>query len=117
LRTVLTGFGYEIEEAIFISDCVAELTNVFTKRNYPDLDKKTRKRKEADRLAAISPAAQTIKYADLMCNADWMLKYDPEQAQKYLKKKKMLLVNMKDGDRVLQSQAIKKLAAGLAQFE
>jgi len=113
LRSVLADFGYEVNEVNFISNCVSELTNVFTKKNYPDLDKKTRKRKEGDRLAAICPAAQTVKYADLMYNLDWILRYDRRHAKKYLEKKRLLFLTMKDGDRHLLGQVIKKVNEGL----
>ena len=116
LLSVLAVFGYEVNEATFINNRVSELTNVFTKKNYPDLDKKTRKRNEADRLAKISSAAQTVKYADLMYNMDWMLNYDKKHAKNYLYMKRSLLLKMNDGDRILLSQVIKKTDAGMASL-
>lgn len=47
---------------------VLELTDVFTKENYPDLNRKKRKAMEADRLSKISEEAKLIKRADLFDN-------------------------------------------------
>lgn len=47
---------------------VVELTDVYTKENYPDLNRKKRKQMEAERLAQISEEAKLIKRADLFDN-------------------------------------------------
>lgn len=107
LYSALTGFGYSNQEADFILNCTIELTDVFTKKAYPDLTKKIRKEREAARLVTISSAAQTIKYGDLIYNIAWMLKYDLRHAGKYLRKKQLLLMSMTNGDRNLHRKALK----------
>lgn len=47
---------------------VIELTDIFTKENYPDLNRKKRKQAEAERLAGVSEDAKLIKRADLFDN-------------------------------------------------
>lgn len=106
LPGVLTGFGYKASDADFITFCVVELTDVFTAEHYPSLSKIERKQLEANRLAAVSPAAQTVKYADLIYNIDWVLKYDQKNAVSYLRKKQSLLKEMNLGNQVLRQRAL-----------
>jgi (p)ppGpp synthase/HD superfamily hydrolase len=51
-----------------VLDLVLELTDVYTKENHPDKNRKTRKRLEAERLSRISEEAKLIKRADLHDN-------------------------------------------------
>jgi len=116
LKVALQDFGYDHAETALISDCVDELTDKFTKEAYPKLDKKTRKQKEADRLAGISALAQTVKYADLIYNINWMLIHDRKHATKYLKRKKTLLLHMKNGNQVLLCRAVKLIDTYIIQL-
>jgi (p)ppGpp synthase/HD superfamily hydrolase len=61
--------GVGLETAIKVLNLVQELTNVYTKKNYPRLDRKTRKIFELMRLHEISREAQTIKVADIIDNS------------------------------------------------
>jgi (p)ppGpp synthase/HD superfamily hydrolase len=106
LQNQLKSIGYDNQEALLISGCVSELTDVFTKDSFPDVDKKTRKKREAARLTQVSSAAQTVKYADLLYNTQWMLKYDLKHAKKYLQKKKSLALKMSNGNQVLHEHLI-----------
>lgn len=47
---------------------VVELTDVYTKENFPDLNRAKRKKLEAERLAQVSEEAKLIKRADLYDN-------------------------------------------------
>ena len=47
---------------------VLELTDIYTKENYPELNRKKRKQLEAERLAQSSEDAKLIKRADLFDN-------------------------------------------------
>jgi (p)ppGpp synthase/HD superfamily hydrolase len=109
LHSALTSFGYTGQEASLITNCTIELTDVFTKKAYPDLKKEVRKKKEATRLATISATAQTIKCGDLIYNIGWILKYDLKHARKYLKKKKSLLAYMTSGEQHLRQATIKTI--------
>lgn len=56
-----------------VLELVLELTDVFTKENYPDLNRKARKNLEAERLSRISDPAKLIKRADLHDNNESIL--------------------------------------------
>jgi hypothetical protein len=75
----LSDFGYRNADARHIACCVAELSDVFTRKAFPGMRKKERKKNEARRLAGISADAQTVKYADLIYNINWMMIYDQKQ--------------------------------------
>ncbi len=105
----LKEFGYEIEEAAYISNCVGELTRHFTKANNP-LPKKERKELEDERLTYISPDAQTVKYADLSYNADWMMVHDRHHAKDYLQRQLELIENMTSGNNRLREEVLSQFS-------
>jgi hypothetical protein len=113
LYGILINFGYNNDEAASIQDQVIELTDIFTMIAYPDLPKNVRKQMEAERLIKISPEAQTVKYCDLIYNTNWVLKYKPETAGKYIKKKLALLAKMNQGNAELYYSLIHILNNGL----
>lgn len=106
LLTALLSFGYTDQEAGTITACVVELTDVFTSEAYPLLSKAKRKKRESARLLTITAAAQTVKYADLVYNINWVLKYDQKHAHKYLLKKQVLLTGLNRGNEELRQKAI-----------
>ena len=89
-----------------ILDMVIDLTDEFEKAKYPDLNRKTRKAKEADRLSRASADAQTVKYCDLFDNTLSITEYDPKFSKVYLKEKAILLESMKDGDAKMRNQCL-----------
>lgn len=70
---------------------VWELTDDFTKENYPGLNREERKKREAARLAGISEAALKVKLADLIDNTSDITKNDPGFAKVYLREKERIL--------------------------
>lgn len=88
---------------------VKELTDVFTKESYPDLNRKGRKEMEAMRLGRISSRAQTIKYADLLDNGEDIMKNDPKFGKVYLKEKETILKYMNKGDQKLYKKCLEGL--------
>ncbi len=86
---------------------VTELTDVYTKDAWPRLNRRRRKTKEADRLANVSPAAQTIKYADIMDNAYAIAGQDADFAPVYLHEGLQLLTRMQHGNAELRERARK----------
>ncbi len=92
-----------------ILDMVIDLTDVFESAKYPDLNRKTRKAKEADRLSRASADAQTVKYCDLFDNTLSITEYDPKFSKVYLKEKAVLLEAMKDGDPGMRAQCLKQI--------
>ncbi len=113
LMARLQGFGYLSDEAAHISNCVAQLTRHFTKADNP-LPKKMRKALEDERLAYISADAQTVKYADLSDNAEWMMIHDRHHARDYLQSKLALLTEMTAGDAVLRQQVMQQFQSLMA---
>lgn len=57
---------------------VDDLTDVYTKEAYPELNRKQRKKLEVERMSRITPEAQTIKYADIVDNAPSIIQNDPK---------------------------------------
>lgn len=98
LYVELTNIGYERLVVEDICGLVFELTDRFTKENYPDLSRKERKKKEVLRMSTISSVAQTVKYADLLDNLPSIVRHDPKFAKTYLKEKRHLLEFMNEGD-------------------
>lgn len=84
------------------ADCtlqvVIELTDVYTKENYPQWNRHKRKEKEAERLGKVSGMAQTIKCADIIDNCQDITEHDPDFAPKYLKECSEILDKMKEAD-------------------
>ena len=85
---ILANFGPEIAKL------VRELTDVYTKEDYPHLNRKVRKKLEADRLALVSQEAKEIKYCDMLDNTSTIVEHDPGFAKVYLKEKETLLRKM-----------------------
>lgn len=89
-----------------IVNMVEELTDQYTKKNYPSLNRVKRKSREHERLGRISTGAQTVKYADIIDNSIDISKHDPDFAPRYLSEGKDLLHKMRDGDPRLRQRAI-----------
>ena len=66
---------------------VHELTDVFTSEAFPQVNRKDRKLREANRLAGISPEAQLVKLADMIDNAGTIVTEAPNFARTYLAEK------------------------------
>ena len=96
-------------KAIEVVKLVQELTDVFIKDDYPNINRKGRKEMEAMRLGAISPKAQTIKYADLLDNGQDIMKNDPKFGRVYLKEKEQILKHMNKGNQELYKKCLSAL--------
>jgi len=92
---------------------VVDLTDVFTKKNYPRLNRRTRRQKEAERLGTVDPDAQTIKYADILDNTD-VTRQDPDFAWTFLRECSVILEKMNKGNPDLRNRALKRVADCLA---
>lgn len=77
--------------ALQIAQLVDELTDVYTKKAYPQLNRKERKKREAERLEKVSADAQTIKYADIIDNCLDILRHDPEFGRKFREEARAIL--------------------------
>ena len=85
---------------------VKELTDVYTKEKYPQLNRQKRRAKEANRLEKISADAQTIKYGDIIDNAKDVVEHGADFAPVLLKEYDALLMKMKNGNQELRQKAI-----------
>lgn len=74
-----------------VANLVLELTDVFTPKAFPNLNRKARKAKETERLAKISKEAKLIKTFDLMDNTASIMTNDPKFAKVYLAEKAALM--------------------------
>ena len=109
LGRALLRFGYTVNEANLIVECVVELTDVWTPENSPELNRKARKTLEALRLHAISPTGQSVKYADLIDNTKSIVEHDPGFAKKYIQEKEAILEGMDQGNKILRRWCLKSL--------
>jgi (p)ppGpp synthase/HD superfamily hydrolase len=86
---------------------VVELTDIFTKSAYPNLNRRRRKEKEIARLGKISDEAQTIKYADIIDNCRAIGSQDTDFAPVFLNECRLILNAMTKGNSDLREEAIK----------
>jgi len=93
-----------------IVNLVIELTDVYTKENFPELNRRARKELEAKRLGETSSRAQTIKYADLLDNGEDIMKNDPSFGRVYLKEKERILNYMRYGDKYLYNKCLDQIS-------
>ena len=70
-----------------------------------DGNRAVRKAKDRDHLSQASPEAQTVKLADLLDNADSILRYDRAFSKVFLREMAELLEVMTGGDPELRRQA------------
>ncbi|MEQ9266561.1 MAG: HD domain-containing protein [Balneolaceae bacterium] len=98
LLKFLTQSGYSNEEAQFIVNGVNDLTDIFTKENYPKLNRKDRKKLEAERLGKVNSLSQSVKYADLIDNTRSLSEHDKGFAKVYLSEKRQMLDQMRRGN-------------------
>lgn len=77
-----------------VADLVYDLTDMYTKENFPDWNRARRKDNESCRLANISDEAKLIKWCDLADNTSTIVEHDPGFAKVFLKEKAVLLERM-----------------------
>ena len=89
-----------------VAELVQELTDKFTKHNYPGLNRHQRKAKELERLSNISDRAKTIKYADFVSNLESVSVLGPSFGEVYTQEVAGALSRMQGGDEGLRSAAL-----------
>lgn len=82
----------------FVTRHVIELTNVFTKKRYPDLSRKERKLGEIRRLAGCSSLTRQIKMLDRYDN---ITSFQLASNQHYLKESRALLEALRDSNEAI----------------
>jgi len=96
---------------------VIELTDVYIKKDYPQMNRRRRKAKEANRLEKISAEAQTIKYADIIDNATGIVEHGADFAPVFLHECNSLLHKMKNGNKELRKEAIEVIEKEMEQLK
>lgn len=105
----LLSCDYSPVEATLIINHVNELTDEYTKSNYPELNREQRKNLESERLAHCDYLSQSVKYADLIDNTISIVERDRGFAKTYLKEKRQMLERMVSGNIILYKVCMKSL--------
>lgn len=95
---------------------VTELTDVFVKEAYPQMNRAERKHNERERIGKTSDAAKTGKLADLISNTRSIVEHDKDFARTYLREKFALLPYLADGSPKLLQEASMQTIAGFTQL-
>jgi (p)ppGpp synthase/HD superfamily hydrolase len=109
ITQALNEIGYEPLLVEYIVQGVEALTDVYTHKAYPYLNRKARKILETKRLAGIRGGYQTVKYADLLHNTGSIVAHDASFAKEYLREKAQMLRVMDQGNRQLYIECLHKL--------
>ena len=96
---------------------VIELTDVYVTHNYPRLNRRARKTKEAQRMSEVSPQAQTVKYADILDNSIEIATRDTPFAPVYLKESRSLIKVMTRGNPSLRAEALAVIEKALKSLQ
>lgn len=76
ILTFLSTLNFTERETQQVLELIIELTDVYEKKDFPDLNRRQRKALEAARLSQISPDAQLIKWCDIRDNLNSFQQYD-----------------------------------------
>lgn len=104
------------EMALRTLELVVELTDVYVKKDYSKLNRRSRKSKELLRLEKTSPDSQTIKYADIIDNAKEIVEHDPDFAKVYLFECRTNLKKMNKGNQQLYNEALNIINSSIEQL-
>jgi (p)ppGpp synthase/HD superfamily hydrolase len=96
----------DAEQARKTIDLVIDLTDIYIKKAYPRMNRRSRKEKEAARLGAARPEAQSIKYADIIDNVTDIVRQDTDFANVFVREAKKLLTSMQQGHPELRKEAL-----------
>lgn len=99
-----------------ITNLVLEVTNVYTKENYPNLNRANRKRLEHDRLKKISKDGKSIKLADIADNVEGVVDTDSGFGKVFVSEKTQLLVYLREGNDTLYKKATRVVADEIAKL-
>ncbi len=97
----LIDCGYHEQVTEYICNCVDDLSDVYTHDMFPEINRQSRKKMEAERLWTIHPNSQSVKYCDLINNTSSIVQHDPKFAVVYLQEKEYILTGMTAGDPLL----------------
>lgn len=93
---------------------VVELTDVYTKQQYPQWNRRKRKAMETQRLKETSADSQTVKYADIIDNCAEIAHQDTEDfGLVFLRECRALLKQLTRGNAPLYRQAVATVDEGI----
>ena len=95
------------ENTLHTIKLVEELTDIYTKKQYPNWNRRERKAKETERLNKTSSEAQTIKYADIIDNSSDIKNSKDNFAMVFLLDCRSLLKTITKGDNRVYEKAVK----------
>lgn len=87
-------------------ELVVDLTDVYVHNAFPEMNRAKRKEMERQRLTSIASDAQTIKYADILDNAEDIFNNDRNFAPRFLNEGILTLAAMTKGNQQLRTEAI-----------
>jgi (p)ppGpp synthase/HD superfamily hydrolase len=116
IRTFLAGY-MDDDTVNRTLTLVVELTDVYVKDKYPNLNRRARKAKEVERLQQTSPDAQLIKYADIIDNCFEIVTSDRDFARVFLYECRNLLAKMDSGNAELYIRAQNAVNDGIKQLK
>lgn len=105
------------DTALRTVNLVVELTDVYTKKSYPQFNRRRRKEMETERLEKTSADSQTIKYADVIDNTNEIVIYDRDFAHLFLHECKTQLRKLNKGDSKLYTRAVNVVELNLEQLK
>jgi (p)ppGpp synthase/HD superfamily hydrolase len=88
-----------------VARIVTDLTDVYTKEAWPDLNRAKRKALERERVSKLASDSKTIKLADFIDNTTSISANDPDFARIYLREKMAMLPNLTEGNSDLLNRA------------
>lgn len=103
------------EKTLHTLRLVEELTDIYTKENYPGWNRRKRKDKERERLNDTSPEAQTIKYADIIDNSVDIKNSEGDFASIFLLECRTILKTITKGDNRLYKKAVETVERCIAE--
>lgn len=107
IETIFAFFGEE----------TAQIVKDLTDEPLTTGNRTLRNQLNTERLANASSEAQTIKYADIICNTKDIVDYDPKFAKVYLKEVYEKLQVMTKGDGELRRMAIQIVEQGMEKLK
>jgi (p)ppGpp synthase/HD superfamily hydrolase len=96
---------------------VEDLTDVYVKKAFPKLNRRTRKNKENQRLKTIAPESQTVKYADIIDNCNEIVVHDPDFAKVFLHECRANLKVIDKGDPKLYQRALESVNSAIRNLD
>lgn len=106
---ILDGFSTKVLQLVI------ELTDVYTKLEFPHLNRAERKAKECERCGTMSAEAKTIKLADILNNSASIVEHDSKFAKTYLKEVLNMLPFLIGGNSELLNKVACQTVAACSQ--